>query len=686
MDQEKLSLDFSPQDSGGETREEVDALREEIRRHNHLYHVEDRPEVSDGEFDRLFQRLQALERAFPELITPDSPTQRVGAEPREELPAVAHAAPMLSLDSTKDEAELRRFDDRVRKAVEGRVQYLVEPKLDGASLELVYENGVLTRAVTRGNGVEGEGVTENVRTIPSVPLRLREEDRPVPPFLAVRGEVLMRLPAFEAMNERLMAEGSEPFVNPRNAAAGALRQLDPRITAQRPLEFLAYDILLVEGVEFQEDLEGVQALREWGLKTPDRVTLLEGVEDILAYHQGYHRDRDELDHEIAGIVIKLNDLQAREAMGVTARHPRWALAFKFEPRKEITRIERIAVSLGRTGVITPVALLLPVEVGGVTVSRATLHNREELERKDVREGDLVRVQRAGDVIPQVVERVEETDRTRGPPFSMPDHCPACGTQVTVQGPFTICPNRLGCPAQFKKRVVHFGSRGALDIEGLGEETAALLVDRGLIRELADLFELDASVLAELPGFAEKSAANLVKAIADRKRVELGRFLFGLGIPEVGETVARELAQHFRSLEAVRIADREALESVDGIGPKVSEFIFDFLREEQNAQALEGLLSKGMELVSPKGVTETALGGKKFVFTGGMDRLTRPQAKKLVEGAGARAVSSVSKETDFVVAGADAGSKLAKARELGVTVLNEEEFLELLAQAGVEVTL
>lgn len=685
LDQERLKLEFPPKVSGKGPEEEIDALRKEVRRHDYLYYVEARPEVSDGEYDTLFRRLKVLEEAHPALVTPDSPTQRVGAEPREDLPTLAHAAPMLSLDSTKDEAELQRFDDRIRKAVEGSFQYLVEPKLDGASLELVYENGVLSRAVTRGNGVEGEGVTENVKTISSVPLRLRSEERPIPPFLAVRGEVLMKVGAFEAMNERLMAEGSDPFSNPRNAAAGALRQLDPRITAQRPLELLAYDILAVEGVEFLEDMEGVQALREWGLKTPERVTLMEGVEEILAYHQAYHLDRDELDYEIDGIVIKVNDLRARDEMGVTSHHPRWALAFKFEPRKEVTRIERIAVSLGRTGVITPVALLLPVEVGGVTVSRATLHNREELERKDVREGDLVRIQRAGDVIPQVVERVEETDRKRAPPFSMPEHCPACGTQVTIQGPFTLCPNRFGCPAQLKKRVVHFGSRGALDIEGLGEETAALLVEEGLVRTLADLFELDSAVVAELPGFAEKSAAKLVAGIAERKRVELRRFLFGLGIPEVGEAVARELARYFRSLEAIRAADREVLEAVDGIGPKMSELIHDFLREEENAQAVDAVLSKGMELIPPPETMATTLGGKRFVFTGGMDGITRPQAKKLVEGAGARAVSSVSKETDFVVAGSDAGSKLAKARELGVKVLSEEEFLELLAQAGVEMT-
>jgi len=667
-----------------DAEEEILALREEIRRHNYLYYVEAVPEISDAEYDRLYRRLRALEEAHPDLVTPDSPTQRVGAEPRSDLPTISHAAPMLSLDSTKEEEELRRFDERVRKAVDGTVEYLLEPKLDGASLELVYEDGILVRAVTRGNGEEGEGVTENVKTIPSVPLRLRDVDRPVPPFLSVRGEVLMYLSAFESLNQKLMEEGADPFANPRNAAAGALRQLDPRITAQRPLDLLAYDILAAEEVELREDREVIQALREWGLRTPERVELVSDAEGILAYHRRFHRDRDELDYEIDGIVIKLNDLDARESMGVTSRHPRWALAFKFEPRKEVTRIERIAVSVGRTGVITPVALLLPVEVGGVTVSRASLHNREELARKDVRQGDLVRVQRAGDVIPQVVGRVEEAGRDRGDPFQMPESCPACGTAVEVRGPFTVCPNRFGCPAQLKARIVHFGSRSGLDIEGLGEETAALLVERGLVRELADLFDLEVEELKDLPGFADKSAGNLVAAIARRKRVELQRFLYGLGIPEVGQAVARDLALHFRDLDAIRQAEPETLEEVDGVGPKMSEVIVAFFREKRNARAIDAVLARGMDLVAPEAPSESGIAGKKFVFTGGLDSLTRSQAKKLVEGAGARAVSSVSAETDFVVAGAEAGSKLARAQELGVHILSEEEFLGLLRESGIKV--
>lgn len=682
MAQEKLDLDTP---STALTRAQAEAqlglLRQVLQRHNHLYYVEAEPEISDDQYDILFRRLISIEEAHPELVTLDSPSQRVGAPPRDDIPTLPHTAPMLSLDSSKEEEDLIRFDERTRKALEGPVQYLVEPKLDGASVELVYEEGVLTRAVTRGNGEEGEVVTENVRTISSVPLRLKDDVRSTPSFLSIRGEVLMYLSAFRRLNQKLVEDGSDPFANPRNASAGALRQLDSRITAQRPLEFLAFDIMTVTGANFSEDLEVMEALGDWGMRTPDRVVILDDVAGILQYHQEYFQDRDELDYEIDGIVIKVNDLSARTGMGTTSRHPRWAMAFKFEPRKEVTRIQEIAVSVGRTGVVTPVALLLPVEVGGVTVSRASLHNREEVERKDVRAGDLVRIQRAGDVIPQVLGRVEEVGRKRGSVFQMPDGCPSCGTPLVPRGPFTVCPNQFGCPAQLKGRIMHFGSRGALDIEGLGEETAIIFVEQGLVKELADLFELDEARLSELPGFAEKSAANLVAAIENRKKVELRRFLFGLGIPEVGEAVARELALHFRTLEAIRGADGEALEEVDGIGPIMSQGILSFFGEPINALAIDAVLAKGMELLAPAGPEESELSGKKFVFTGGMETLTRPVAKSLVEGVGAKAVSSVSSGTDYVVAGEGAGSKLTKAQELGIQVLTEAEFLEMMAALG-----
>ncbi|GMR11859.1 MAG: NAD-dependent DNA ligase LigA [Gemmatimonadota bacterium] len=667
----------------GESIREVEALKAEIRRHDYLYYVEARPEIADGEYDRLYRRLSEIEAAHPELVTPDSPTQRVGSEARSEMPSVPHTSPMLSLDSTQDEDELLRFDERVRKALGEDVEYVLEPKLDGASVELVYEHGVLVRAVTRGNGLEGEGVTENVRTVPSLPLRLREEARPAPAFLAIRGEVIMYLSAFEALNQRMVERGAEPYVNPRNSASGSLRQLDSRVTAERPLDILAFDVLEMTGPPFTFDHEVLQALREWGLCIPDRVERAVSIDEVLEYHRLFAEDRDSLDYEIDGVVVKVNDLAARVTMGATSHHPRWALAFKFEPRKEVTRIERIAISVGRTGRLTPVALMRPVQVGGVTVSRASLHNREEVARKDIRAGDMVRIQRAGDVIPQVVERLEESGVDRGPPFEMPAECPACGTPVLEDGPATLCPNHFGCPAQLKGRLVHFASRSGLDIEGVGSETVNMLVDRELVLDLADVFRLVAADLIPLDGFAEKSAQNLVEAIEHKKRVELQRFLYGLGIPEVGVTVARDLALHFRDLRRIMDASTEELEVVEGIGPIMSEKIRGFFQDERNRVHIEAVLAQGMDLIVPEAARESALAGCRFVFTGALPSMSRPEARKLVESAGGRVTGSVSRETDYVVAGEEAGSKLDKAEELGITILDESGLVELLRTAGVD---
>ena len=671
-----------PQDLGAEeAAAEITRLAAEIDRHNRLYYTEAQPEISDSAYDALFRRLQALEAAHPSLATPDSPTQRVGADPLDSLPNIEHAVPMLSLDSAHDLDAVRRFDERLRKALDDQqIRYILEPKLDGASLELVYVDGVLNRAVTRGNGHIGEGVTENVRTIRSVPLRLRDGPPAPPAFLSVRGEAIMCLSDFETLNQRRIEAGAQPYQNPRNATSGALRQLDSRVTARRPLTVFAYDILAVQGASFATDSEGLAALKAWGLRTPDRVCVVDTVDEIAAYHRRFDADRDTLDYEIDGVVAKVDALAPREALGSTSHHPRWAIAFKFEPRKEITTIDRIFVSVGRTGVLTPVALLRPVEVGGVTVSRASLHNREELERKDVREGDRVRVQRAGDVIPQVVGRVDEAATERGPPFEMPAACPSCGVAPVARGPFTVCPNHFACSAQLKGRIAHFGARSALDIEGLGAETAALLVDQGLVAELADLFDLAEDDLVPLDGFAEVSARNLVAGIRDRRRVELARFLVGLGIPEVGVTVARDLAAHFRGMEALRGASPEALEDVHGVGPKMSAAIRGFLDEPRVAAALDRLLAKGFDFVVPDEAPTGGGGpwiGRTVVLTGSLERFTRSELKTILQGLGARVTASVSARTDYLVAGAGAGAKLAKARELGVEVVDEARLRELL---------
>ncbi|MFO7262085.1 MAG: NAD-dependent DNA ligase LigA [bacterium] len=668
-----------------EARRLVERLREEIRRHDYLYYVLDRPEISDEEYDRLFDALKRIEEQFPDLVTPDSPTQRVAGEPAPQFKTVEHTAPMTSLEATRERDAVARFVARVRREATRNVRFILEPKLDGAGIELVYENGVLTRAVTRGDGVRGEDVTANARTIPSVPLRLRSMDGRRPPrLLAVRGEVMMTVRAFEQLNRRLLENGKEPFANPRNAAAGSLRQLDPRITAQRSLDFIAYEILEVRGASFETDEEVLRALRDWGLRVVEPVRFADDVDDIDAYHAELGERRATLGFEIDGIVIKVDRHDLRRKLGATARHPRWALAYKFEPRVEVTRVTAIIVQVGRTGLITPVAQLEPVQVGGVVVARATLHNREELRRRDIRPGDLVRIHRAGDVIPEVVERIPEPGRKRGEPYRFPDHCPSCGTELQRQGPLTRCPNRFGCPAQLRERIRHYASRDAMDIGGIGQVTAEALVDSGLVHELADLYELRPEDVAQLPHFTIRSASKLVRAIQDSKKVELRRFLFALGIPGAGESACRDLALHFRSLEKIRRASLDELRQVKGIGPALAEGIHAFFSEPRNQHAIDALLAHGVEPVPPKAPKGRGLRGKRFVFTGKLERFTRSEAESLVESLGGEAHGSVSEQTDYVVAGRDPGSKLDQAREKGVRVLDEAAFLRLLRRAGADV--
>ncbi len=663
-------------------KERIEELREEIRHHDYLYYVKNEPEISDDEYDRLFKELQELEEAYPEFQSENSPTQRVGAPPVDELPDVEHTAPMLSLQSSHEEKAAWDFHDRVLRGLGDGAQaaYVVEPKFDGASVELVYLDGALDRAATRGDGQVGDQITENIRTIGSVPLQLHGETRPIPDLLAVRGEVMISIQDFEDLNEALINEGKDPFANPRNAAAGSLRQLDPSITAQRPLDIFVYDILHVEGGEVATQWEVQRALQEWGFRVSDLPKRVESFEDVIAYHDGMEERRDELNYEIDGVVIKLDDLEAREELGSTAHHPRWAFAFKFPPRKEITRVERIIPSVGRTGIVTPIALLRPVEIGGVTISRASLYNIEQLHKKDIREGDRVRVQRAGDVIPQVVERVGEEEEGREPPFEMPQTCPSCGTGLQRRGPFVVCPNSFGCPAQLAGRIEHLASRNALDIEGIGEETAHLLVAEGLVKNLPDLFDLTEEDILSLEGFAEKSSRQLIEAIQGAREVELRRFLYGLGIPEVGQTVARDLANYFGSLEALREASVEDLIEVPGIAEKMATAIHGFFKSEGSQGMLEELLEH-MEIIKPELPQERPLEGLTFVFTGGLETWTRSEAQDLVERYGGNATSSVSGATDYLVVGENPGSKLDEAREKGVETLEEEEFKSLLSSKG-----
>jgi len=658
-------------------------LREELRHHDYLYYVKAAPDISDDAYDALFRELRELEEQHPGLVTPDSPTQRVGGAPMEGLATATHAQPMLSLDSSSKEEDLRAFDLRIRRAVgEEAARYSLEPKIDGLSVELVYTDGVLDRAVTRGDGSEGEIITPNVKTIAPVPLRLRDEERAVPGRLSVRGEIFMPLEAFDDLNEELINAGKSPFANPRNAAVGSVRQLDPKLSAGRPLRIYCYDILQGLG-EVGTQAELLEALRAWGLPVNPMNDEASDVDAVLGYFRDVTDRRDSLSYEIDGVVVKLQSMEARRALGSTSHHPRWAFAVKFAPRTETSQVLRIIPSVGRTGVVTPIALLRPVSIGGVTVSRANLHNIDDLGRKDIREGDTVRVERAGDVIPQVVERVESGGE-RGEAFEMPSSCPSCGTELRRSGPYTVCPNSFDCPAQRVGRLTHFASRGGLDIEGLGERTARQLVERGMVAHLPDLFDLTAEDFENLEGFAELSARKLAQAIRDASEPELPRFLFGLGIPEVGGAVARDLARHFGGMTSLREATVEDLAAVEGIGEVMAREIHDFFAEPRNAQVLDALLDGRVKPREIEGASRAgALQDLTFVFTGSLERFTRAEAQALVERHGARATGSVSSQTDYLVAGDGGGSKLERARQQGVAVLDEEAFEALLTEHGVE---
>ncbi len=651
-------------------------MSREIRRHDTLYYALDRPEISDEEYDRLFGELRGLEEAFPDLIRPDSPTQRVAGAPLPSFPQVRHLAPLLSLDSVTDPEEVRRFDRRVREALgRGRVDYVVEPKLDGLSVEVVYGRGLLVRASTRGDGLRGEGVTENVRTIRSVPLRLNEQVRPAPRLLAVRGEVLMPTTAFRRLNAELARRKEPAFANPRNAAAGSLRQLDSRITASRRLDVLFYDILRKEGGPgIATQWEALEALRAWGLPVSEHSRRIAAFDEAFDYHGELERLRDGLKFEIDGVVLKVNDLEAHRLLRATARHPRWALAFKFAPRGEETTIENIVVQVGRTGVLTPVAVLAPVRVGGVTVTRATLHNREEVKRKGLRVGDRVRVVRAGDVIPEVVERVGGARRSK--PFAMPKRCPECRTPTVREGPFDRCVNGLACRAQLAGAIQHFGSRPALDIRGLGRKTVEQLVASGRVENVADLFALSRADLSGLERFADTSAGNLARALERSKTPELARFLYALGVPEVGGQTARDLADHFGSLGAIREADERRLMDVEGIGPSVAQSVAAFFRHPENRKVIDLCLSRGVRPAAPAPAPHGPLAGKTVVFTGALATLSREEAQGLVRRSGGRASESVGRSTDYVVVGKDPGSKSVRAGQLGIRTLDEKQFLRL----------
>ena len=664
--------------------ERVRQLREQIDYHNYRYHVLDDPEISDAEFDRLMRELKALEEQHPDLITPDSPTQRVGATPVSELEEVVHSVPMLSLDNAFTDEDVIAFDRRVRERLESDapVEYAAEPKLDGLAVSFRYERGKLVLAATRGDGLRGENVTHNVRTIRAVPIELRGNP---PELLEVRGEVFMPIAGFKAMNERALARGEKTFVNPRNAAAGSLRQLDPRLAASRPFDVFFYGVGETRGWTLPaKHSEALEQLREWGLKISPLLRIVAGAEGCLEYYREMAAKRASLPYEIDGVVYKVNRFRQQRELGFVARAPRWAIAHKFPAHEENTIVRGVEFQVGRTGALTPVARLEPVFVGGVTVSNATLHNMDEVRRKDVRIGDTVVIRRAGDVIPEVVKVIVERRPADAREVELPAKCPVCGSDVEREEGEAVarCTGGLFCPAQRKESLRHFASRRALDIDGLGTKIIDQLVDLDVVRTAADLYKLTAEQLASLERMGEKSAAKLIEALERSKQTTLPRFLYALGIRDVGEATAAALAEHFGTLEALQDASEEQIQEVPDVGPVVAAHVRHFFEQPHNREVIAQLRERGVRWPEMRRRVlngEGKLSGKTFVLTGTLDTMSRDEASERIAALGGKVSSSVSKKTSYVVGGAEPGSKLKKAQELGVEVLDEQAFLKLIGE-------
>lgn len=673
-------------------KERILALRSELHRHNHLYYIKDDPQISDAEYDRLLNELSGLEARHPDFASPDSPTARVGASPAGEgLETVSRDIPMLSINNAFSEGDILEFHNRVKRFLktDESITYVAEPKFDGIAVELVYENGGLTLGTTRGDGVTGEVITRNVKTIRTVPLRLMETGigRPLPAFMAVRGEVMMPRNGFEDLNTRRLDNNEPVFANARNAAAGSLRQLDPAVTASRPLEFFAYGIGRFsdpDRVTTQHDI--LHMLQHMGFKVNDFFRYDLTVEAVIDFYDTLAPKRESLPYDIDGMVVKVDRLDLQQQLGATSRSPRWAIAWKFAAVQETTTIRAITVQVGRTGALTPVAQLEPVNIGGVMVSRATLHNEDEIARKDVRIGDTVLVQRAGDVIPEVVKVIESRRTGDEVPFRMPEMCPVCGTRAgRIEGEkVTRCMN-AGCPAQFKERLKHFAAKGAFDIDGLGDKLVEQLAEKGLITSYADIFALSREDLETLERMGPKSAENLLNAIEASKTIRFGAFLYALGIRHVGEHMAGIIAASFPDIDRLTDTDEAALNRIEGIGPVAAASIRQFFDNPENRLIVQALRQNGVHIVYPAEVPNAGeqfpLEGKTFVLTGTMDNFTRSAARERIEAAGGRVTGSVSAKTDYVVAGENPGSKLTKARSLGVPVLDETGFIELIGTEG-----
>jgi DNA ligase (NAD+) len=659
-------------------RREAGKLRKELERHNRLYYIEARPAISDSDYDSMMRRLIELETAHPELATPDSPTQRVGGEPTKKFPVARHDPPMLSLENTYNEADVREWDERCRRILPGaEFAYSVELKIDGVAVALTYENGLLTRGATRGDGDQGDEITANLRTIRSVPLALEGKD--VPRLLEVRGEVFLSRQALASINEEKEDEGEEPFANPRNAAAGSLKLQDPKVVARRHLDIFVHTFARISGAGFNRHSEALESFTRWGLRVnPERKTA-KSIDEALAICARWEEKRDDLPYEIDGMVLKVDSLSQQEKMGATAKNPRWAIAYKFKARQAATKLLDIVIQVGRTGTLTPVAVLEPVPLGGTVISRATLHNEEEIARKDIRVGDTVVIEKGGEVIPKVVESRREKRTGTEKPFKMPSKCPECGGPVArAEEEVAVRCENPSCPAQVKRRIRHFAGREAMDIENLGTQITDQLVEKGLVRDYADLYSLTVPAVAELERMAEKSAHNLVEAIGASKSRPLGALIFALGIRHVGVTGAGLLAQKYESLDAIIRAPEGELRDIHEIGPVVAASISAFFANAQVKSVLARLKKAGvnMKRTREEEPVSNAFAGKTFVFTGEMESMSRPQAEELVRKMGGKAASSVSRLTTFVVAGPGAGSKLDKAKKLGITILDESAFKKM----------
>ena len=662
---------------------EIQKLRDQINHHNYLYYVLDQPEISDAEYDKLLRRLEELEREHPELITADSPTQRVGAAPSEKFAVVRHRTMMMSLANAMNAEEMVEFDRRVKRFLktEGDIEYVAEVKLDGLSVELVFEDGMLAVASTRGDGINGEDVTANIRTIRSVPLRLiRPKHLPIPKLLEVRGEVILPKQAFLKLNEERERKGEPLFANPRNAAAGSLRQLDPHVTAARPLDIFLYAPGMIEGVGFESQWEFLKSLKEYGLRVNPESRVCRNVDEVLAYWNQMTERRHDLDYDADGVVAKVNSYAIQAQLGEVSRSPRWAIAYKFKAQQEETRIEKIEVQVGRIGSLTPVAKLKPVQLAGVTISSASLHNLDEIRRKDIREGDTVMLERAGDVIPYVVE-VTRKAHPRAREFQMPKRCPECGGAIVHEegevGYFCVNAN---CPARMRESIRHFASKNCMNIDGLGDKLVAQLVESGLVKELDDLYKLKLEQLAELERMGEKSARNIVDNIDGSRKTTLDRVINALGIRHVGEHTARQLATRFETLGELAHTGEDELRAIRDIGPEVAHSIREYFDEPRNLKAVERL-ARELKIERPHVRARGPLRDKSVVLTGTLESMTREEAERKIIESGGRVSSSVSRKTDFVVAGAEPGSKLRKARELGVRTLEEKEFIEMLSGGG-----